>query len=110
MAGGWYDPDKNPYAESFLVAHIFALKQLRDFEENFDTHDRKEIEQFAEDNLKPYEAFLQPQTRLGEVLQKYIEVVRERIAAMEPPEPEPQPERPRGFRPYLAVDNTGPRP
>lgn len=106
MAGGWFNPDKNPYAESFLTAHIFAMRSLKEFEENFAAYDHAEVKKFEEDNLKPYLAFAQPHTQLGELLIGYIEIIRERIAEMPPPEPE----RPRGFRPYLAVDNTAPRP
>lgn len=96
MMGAWFFPEKDPYTESFFIAHIDAMQQLYDLEKNFEAYSRDELQTFMQEKMKPYETFVQPQTSFGASLEEYARIVRRKIE-----ERLSEPQKPK--RPFLRL-------
>lgn len=89
-AGVWLNPSKQPYTESFFIAHVNGIKALREFQKNMDEHSIEELDDFAKNFLKPYKNLAQPHKNIGAELLAQIDMTERKISELKAREPEPK--------------------
>lgn len=77
-AGYWPYPERNPYTESFFIAHVDSIVDLRTVENLIETYSAEELEAL-EDKLKCYDNLAKRHTKIGQELDHHIAMTATKI-------------------------------
>lgn len=81
--------------ESYFLAHVNVIENLRDIEESFDDYTIEDLIAIRDKDFTHVPDFIRPDTQIGQVLQGYLAHMGKRIDALREPAPLPQKKKPR---------------
>ncbi|PZO85766.1 MAG: hypothetical protein DI626_07120 [Micavibrio aeruginosavorus] len=77
--------------ESFFLAHVNAIGNLRDIEESFDEYSPEDLFSIRDKDLSLIPRFMNRDTQIGQCLQSYLDHMTARIDSLVPPPQKPAP-------------------
>lgn len=102
-SGGVNDDSAPLSRESLFLAHINAIQDLHEHEQNLDEYDEDVLERIRNKEIPEMRAFADKDTEIGNHLLKFLAHIEQEISAYLPPEePTPAPKPPRSH-PHLTL-------